>query len=119
MLLEINDTKTIGEIVHEFSARYPLLKIEFFKNKHNEGAGSKPSELIHHSKKIGEVGKKATSGSLLIKEEMLVTELEILFWDVFGLSVQVFRKSGNVWIETTTTDRWTLKKQNENAAYQD
>jgi hypothetical protein len=29
------------------------------------------------------------------------------------LSVQVFRKSGKSWLETTFTDGWTLKKQNQ------
>jgi hypothetical protein len=30
-----------------------------------------------------------------------------------GLYVQVFRKSGKVWLETTATDNWSLYKQNE------
>ena len=35
------------------------------------------------------------------------------FGEVYGLGVQVFRKSGNVWLETTVTDSWTLKEQND------
>jgi hypothetical protein len=27
--------------------------------------------------------------------------------------VQVFRKSGNVWLETSATDAWSLKQQNQ------
>ena len=30
----------------------------------------------------------------------------------FGLSAQVFRLSGDVWLETTSTDNWTLEEQN-------
>jgi len=30
-----------------------------------------------------------------------------------GLMVKIFRKSGNVWIETSLTDDWTLDRQNE------
>jgi hypothetical protein len=44
---------------------------------------------------------------------MLVSELENLFEDKFKLSVQVFRKSGKSWLETTFTDGWSLKKQNQ------
>ena len=44
---------------------------------------------------------------------MTVTDLEQNFSDVYGLSIQVFRKSGDVWLETTITDGWTLEKQNE------
>jgi hypothetical protein len=35
---------------------------------------------------------------------------------VYGLSVQVFRKSGNVWLETSATDNWTLRQQNNEGA---
>ena len=44
---------------------------------------------------------------------MTVNELEQRFSDVYGLGVQVFRKSGNVWLETTVTDGWTLEQQNK------
>jgi hypothetical protein len=42
-----------------------------------------------------------------------VQDVEQLLWDAFGLSVQVFRKSGNLWLETTVTDQWSLAYQNE------
>jgi hypothetical protein len=44
---------------------------------------------------------------------MKVGELEHAFNVKFGLSAQVFRKSGEIWLQTTTTDTWTLAKQNE------
>lgn len=43
---------------------------------------------------------------------MKVSELEKLFKDKFKLAVQVFRKSGNLWLETTMTDNWSLLQQN-------
>ena len=43
---------------------------------------------------------------------MTVSDLEQKFAELFGLSVQVFRKSANVWLETTVTDGWTLEEQN-------
>ena len=43
---------------------------------------------------------------------MKVNELEKIFKDRFNLAVQVFRKSGNLWLETTMTDNWTLQQQN-------
>lgn len=54
-------------------------------------------------------------GSLEIHPYTTVMDLEQEFQDSFGLSIQVFRKSGDVWIETTVTDDWTLAKQNEEA----
>jgi hypothetical protein len=43
---------------------------------------------------------------------MTVTELESRFNTIYGLSVQLFRKSGRAWLETTVTDGWTLEEQN-------
>ena len=44
---------------------------------------------------------------------MTVGELENIFKDQFGANVQVSRKSGSLWLETTLTDKWTLLQQNE------
>jgi hypothetical protein len=49
---------------------------------------------------------------------MKVGELENLFAEKFGLYVQLFRKSGKVWLQTTTTDTWTLKEQSKLASEQ-
>ena len=57
--------------------------------------------------------KKFQKGSIRISEEMLVSALEKSFEVQFGLSAQVFRKSGKTWLETSKTDDWTLKHQNE------
>ncbi|MBA3900883.1 MAG: hypothetical protein H0X62_11855, partial [Bacteroidetes bacterium] len=46
-----------------------------------------------------------------------VKELEQKFQNLFGVSVQVYRQSGSVWIQTTITDSWTLTEQN-NRAYE-
>ena len=49
----------------------------------------------------------------IIDENLTVAEMEMGFKKQFGVNMQVYRKSGNVWIETTLTDKWTLKKQNQ------
>ncbi|HTA81877.1 MAG TPA: hypothetical protein VK783_03020, partial [Bacteroidia bacterium] len=50
--------------------------------------------------------------TLTILPKMRVVDLEQGIRDTFGLSIQVFRKSGNAWLETTTTVDWTLDEQN-------
>jgi hypothetical protein len=32
---------------------------------------------------------------------------------VYGIHVQLFRKSGKVWINTSVTSSWTLEEQNK------
>ena len=54
-----------------------------------------------------------SDGQLHITDEMSVSELEAMFRDHYGLYVQVFRRSGRLWLETTATDNWTLSVQNK------
>ena len=48
----------------------------------------------------------------MVTQNETVSTLENELWKNFGLSAQVFRKSGNLWIETSLTDSWTLEQQN-------
>jgi hypothetical protein len=53
------------------------------------------------------------SDRLQVVGTMKVHEFEKAMESTFGLHVQVFRKSGNVWLETSATDGWTLDEQND------
>jgi len=44
---------------------------------------------------------------------MTVAELEKMITEKYGMNVQVVRRSGNIWLETTMTDDWTLQQQND------
>jgi hypothetical protein len=107
--MKINQHKTITEIQQEFSGLFPFLKIEFFKNAHNTFGGNSNKEIV----KSNEALKIKSGGEIQITENMSVNELEQQFKSRFGLNIQVFRKHGKTWIETTVTDNWTLVKQNE------
>ena len=48
-----------------------------------------------------------------VSDNMKVSELEVLLQYEFGLPAQVLRKSGNLWMETTMTDHWSLRQQND------
>jgi hypothetical protein len=114
MYLEINGERLISEIQHEFSAVYPFLKIEFFRNGHTRRNRSLYHKLIPHNKFLKDIWSwKKDTGRLEISDAMSVTEFEDALKDHFGLSAQVFRRSGNLWLETTMTDNWTLKQQND------
>jgi len=47
-----------------------------------------------------------------ITGEMTVAEFEKMMKDTLKLNVQVFRKSAKIWLQTTSTDHWSLEKQN-------
>ena len=109
MIMTINNQKTIIEIQEEFGIRFPFLKLGFFKNPHNVFEGNSKREMVF-KKKLTHLHKV---GEIIINDEMTVAELEQKFREQFDLNVQVFRKHGKSWIETTVTDNWPLQKQNE------
>ena len=105
--LKVRGDRLVGELQEDFNSAFPFLKIEFYKKSGN---------VVRHS-----IGKSVTlakagllrEGTLTIDDMMSVGELEQIFRDQFGVYVQVARKSGSLWLETTMTDKWTLRQQNE------
>ncbi len=114
--IQISDERTLKEIQNDFNSYFPFLKLEFFKAPHRVGQGSAKDLIIAPIKLVKDCRTKKPAGFLEIKEGMTVSQLEQLFFASFGLSAQVFRKSGNVWLETSATDNWTLLQQNNEGA---
>ena len=112
MNIIINDHRKIFAIQKEFNAMFPYLKLEYFSKPHKVGAPSSRKIMKHPSNTIGQCRVIHNKGTLTITPNMTVADLEQNFADVYSLSVQVFRKSGKVWLETIVTDGWTLEKQN-------
>lgn len=115
MEISISKNKTLQEIQNEFAKRFPFLKIEFYKQAHQEGKGSPKKNTLNNELTIGAVQNVDSTGTIKINGLMKVSEIEKAFVTVFGLPVQVFRKSGDVWLQTTATDDWTLAEQNQNS----
>ena len=112
MKIIINDHRKKIAMQKEFGEMFPYLKIEFFAKPHKQN-GSSPKKLMKHpGKTLGECRTIHNKGIITITAQMTVADLEQNMNDVYGLSVQVFRKSGNAWLETTVTDNWTLEQQN-------
>ena len=112
MYLHIAPNSIISNIQDEFNRLFPFLKIEFFNKKSYARSNFSASQLIPLHRKIGECQLGIKDDDIEIDNEMKVSELEKLFKDRFSLAVKVFRKSGNLWLETTMTDNWSLQQQN-------
>lgn len=114
MYLEINGERLISEIQTDFCAVYPFLKIEFFKNGSTRRDRYPANKLIPSTQPIKNAWHwKQNNGLLPLNDTLTVTDFENALMDQFGLSAQVFRRSGNIWLQTTITDYWTLKQQND------
>ena len=116
MNIHISDDVTIKGIQKEFSALFPYLKLEFFSRPHQTGKGSEKKYMKTEDALLKDFRLVHSEGDLVIEGDMTVSNLEDLFKNHFGLYVQVFRRSGKLWLETTATDSWTLSVQNEQGA---
>lgn len=113
MQLLIGPRILISELQKSFSEQFPFLKIEFFKREER-----KQQKVFSHTPlpghlKMGELNAAIKEDNVELNNTTKVSELETLFSKKLETSVQVFRRSGNLWLETTMTDDWTLQRQNE------
>ena len=112
----VNKKRRLKELQEDFQKHFPFLKIEFYSSFHKPGEGSDKKKKLDSELTVGEVCKlSGNESSITINGSMKVSEFEKAFKDTFGLSVQVFRKSNNLWLQTTITDGWSLSKQNQSA----
>lgn len=113
MRLNITPNRLISEVQKEFNAEFPFLKLEFYQNKGYQQPDFSANKILPHTRKIADAQSAITDGDMDVRADMKVKELEKAFKDEFALVVQVFRRSGNLWLQTSMTDNWTLGQQNE------
>jgi len=102
MKMQINYERTTLSVQEEFNSVFPYLRLDFLSKKN-----------MWQNKTLGKFKTgKDIKGKLTIESYMTVEALEKCFNKIFGLQVQIFRKSGKAWLETTLTNQWTLEEQN-------
>jgi hypothetical protein len=111
MDLKISKHDTTIDVKAAFAQKYKGLKIEFFHKAHGENEGSPKKDMVEEVVGLTELNPNIQNEKLHITANMKVSELESAFEDKLGLHVQVFRKMGHIWIETTRTDHYSLKEQ--------
>jgi hypothetical protein len=111
MKIIIENATLADDVKKLFTDYYPYLKIELYKMpRGNQELAKKeviPSNYF--------MSKFITNpGDININRSVTVTELEKQFFNI-GLIIEVYRKSGNVLVETSLTGSWTLQQQNDEA----
>ena len=114
--LLVDPDQPLSFLQKQFSDLFPYLKIECFKSPHQKNGGSTRRKMHTPETHLRSCMHGNIYGTLSINPRMTVNMLEEHFRKEFNLNIQVFRASGNVWLETTATDSWTLKQQNEEGA---
>jgi len=105
--ISIFEGQTIGALQKSFTDFYPFLKIDFFNNIDLNGI------RVNRRLDSGYALFGPTASDICLSGSKTIRSLKEEFKSVTGLLVKIFRKSGNVWIETSLTDDWTLERQNE------
>lgn len=113
MKINIDNSTGLEAVKEEFSGAFPFLRIEFFKEAHDDGVASPRSDMITEDLTIGDIRSISNKGEIEINGNLKVGVLEQELKSRFGIHAQVFRKSGKLWLETSVTDQWTLNEQNE------
>lgn len=116
-MIEIDDSKKISEVRKLFNGEYPFLRLQFFDEFSRSNNGSEDGNDKIEQDNLSEYRSNQAVEPLMIVPTMTGRELAELFKTFYGLSVQVFRKSGTSWLGTTLTDHWTLEKQNQQGEY--
>ena len=109
----IGDDMKIKDIQQAFSKLFPALKVEFFSGRHTVGEGSPIRTRLDAELTLAQVRSAHTEGEFIIRGDISVAQLEREFFERFGLNTQILRRSGNLWMQTTATDSWTLEEQNQ------
>lgn len=117
MKLSITPDRTIGQLQDDFVAFFPNLKIVFFSKAHEAYKSSPAKFMISDRDTLLSTLSANFHGhsELLMELEMPVWQFERLFEVEYGLHIQVFRRSGNIWLETTVSDDLTLEQQEAKA----
>ena len=116
----LNNEMTLLQVQEAFSKTFPYLKLEFFTEPHKPGQGSEKAQMLPKqwdaALVIREIQETTEAMELRVRPTDTVAKLEMALEKGFGLHAQVFRKSGNTWLETTRTDSETLQAQNDKGA---
>jgi hypothetical protein len=113
MKIKIDYATKTGTIKNAFNKMFPYLKIEFFTRPHAPGEATPLNNMVKENIPVGELNRFMKETTIHISENDHVAAVEQHFQQDLGLSVQIFRKHKEVWIETTKSDQLSLAQQNE------
>ena len=109
--LHIDDSRTLRDIKKEFNTYFPHLKIEFFSVTHMRDEASPRAAIYDDTLLLKDIRTIHNEGELSVDGHLKTSTFEQNFHDKFGVNIQVYRRSGNLWLQTITTDDWTLADQ--------
>ncbi len=112
----IRDDIRLSALQREFNERFPALKIEFYRRPHQLGEGSNETHRLSPRLTVGNARVEGGTGQFVLDGSQKTGDFEQMLREIYGLNVQVFRRSYHRWLQTWATDVWTLDEQNRRGA---
>jgi hypothetical protein len=117
MKIEINNHRKIYAIQKEFAALFPCLKIEFHEKPHTH-SGPPSQKLVKSSSKcLSECRTLHNDGFISITPLMSTGDLKQSFRDSFGLTIEIYQRTGRTWRQISVAENYILDDLNKEAAY--
>lgn len=115
--MKIDSQTTLKDIQQTFSTQFPHLRLEFYNKPHGEGEATSNRAQLEPDQKVAALAKSGHPDQIDVAAEMTISHFESMVEKHFGLHVQVFRRSGNLWLQTTATDGWSLEQANRKGGH--
>lgn len=112
MKLVLKSHDTVQTIQEHFSSLFPFLRIEFYKHKHVRSDTHVAADQYLHNTVLHDITGTDQDIVLDFQPDMKTADLEHLFETHFKLHVELMRKQGGVWLQTTRSEDQTLEEQN-------
>ena len=110
MELKFTISTTVKQVKEQFTRSFPFLKLEFFMRHREEN--TEREERLNDELYLWEVTGVLKEGVYYLNPSVSVDEFEQDLQFKYGLPVQVYRRTGDVWIETVQADDLSLEKHN-------
>ena len=107
--MKIYPTDTTFQVRERFRQRYPMLDLHFYRCAHKPFRGNLETDELRADLPLTTLQPEIREGSVNIDGDVTATQLEQALEEDFGLHVQLVRRSGWQWMQTSLTDKWTLQ----------
>lgn len=112
MTFHLSPGATVKQLKNQFAGLFANLKLEFFSQAHQARENSHPDYALRDSVAVGSISNITVKCHVEVSPWMSVADFEQAMRNRYQLFVQVYRKSGELWLQTTKTDNMTLEQQN-------
>ena len=113
MKIHFTPETTLREIQESFTEQYPNLKLGFFVDLNDDNQYSQDELIKNEHSTLRMVNPEIGYGAISVSPSTKVMDFETEAFLQLGVDVQVFRRSGKLWLATKQTDHKSFVEQEE------